>query len=208
MKKILAIAIVAVITVALCISASAKINIDRLFINLNHMDGTSVLADDPVEIAVGDKLYILGWAYGDASNLKEMVYSLDGGANVTLPDNYRDRADVAAAFGLDESFGVHAGFGHDAEAEGGLLELTGIDQLKDGTYVLTIKAIYNDGTEESFNDINLKVGTGVKADDPEPTQPSDPTPTTNPTTADASVIAIAAVACIALAGVVVAKKVR
>ena len=208
MKKILAIAIVAVLTLALCISASAKVNIDRLFINLNHMDGTSVLNDDPVEIAVGDKLYILGWAYGDASNLKEMTYSLDGGANVALDDNYRDRADVAAAFGLDESFGVHAGFGHDTEEEGGLLELKGIDQLKDGTYVLTIKAIFNDGTEEAYEkDINLKVGTGVKADDPEPTQPSDPTPT-NPTTADASVIAIAAVACIALAGVVVAKKVR
>ncbi len=40
------------------------------------------------------------------------------------------------------------------------------------------------------------------------TPADDPTPTDNPGTADASVIAIAAVACIALAGVVVAKKVR
>ena len=43
----------------------------------------------------------------------------------------------------------------------------------------------------------------------EPAAPSDnPTPADNPGTADASVIAIAAVACVALAGVVVAKKVR
>ncbi len=43
----------------------------------------------------------------------------------------------------------------------------------------------------------------------EPTAPvDDPTPAENPGTADASVIAIAAVACIALAGVVVAKKVK
>ena len=41
-----------------------------------------------------------------------------------------------------------------------------------------------------------------------PSQPSQPSQPTNPTTADASVIAIAAIGCLALAGIVVAKKVR
>ena len=59
-----------------------------------------------------------------------------------------------------------------------------------------------------FADENdAKAYTGPK--EGEPTAPIDnPTPPDTPGTADASVIAIAAVACIALAGVVVAKKVR
>ena len=60
------------------------------------------------------------------------------------------------------------------------------------------------------NEDDAKAYTGPAADD-QPTAPDTPaTPDTpsNPDTADASVIAIAAVACVALAGVVVAKKVR
>ncbi len=52
---------------------------------------------------------------------------------------------------------------------------------------------------------NLKITAAEEASGDD--QPSDPTPV-NPGTADAAVIAIAAVACIALAGVVIAKKVR
>jgi hypothetical protein len=52
----------------------------------------------------------------------------------------------------------------------------------------------------------------VKTDNGSTSEPSDPgepsAPATNPDTADAAVIAIAAVACIALAGVVIAKKVK
>ncbi|MBQ7700722.1 MAG: hypothetical protein IJT49_10340 [Clostridia bacterium] len=156
MKKILAIAIVAVMAVALCVSASAALNIDKLGVNDNTYPGTGNFKDaETLEVNAGDKLYILGWAYGEASNLKEIVYALDDGADVACPDNYRDRADVAAAFGLDESFGVHAGFGHDNEEEGGLLELTGA-AAKAGTFVLHIKAVYNDGTSET-RDYNLVV---------------------------------------------------
>ncbi|MBP5207824.1 MAG: hypothetical protein J6330_05155, partial [Clostridia bacterium] len=51
------------------------------------------------------------------------------------------------------------------------LELIGIDQLKDGTYKLTVKAIFADDSTET-KDYNLKVGTGVNAEDPEPAQPA------------------------------------
>ncbi|MBQ7700720.1 MAG: hypothetical protein IJT49_10330 [Clostridia bacterium] len=211
MKKILAIAIVAVMAIALCVSASANLNIDRIFVNADErIDGaeaTDVKANDPIEINAGDKVYILGWAYGEASNLKAIVYSIDDGADVACSDVYRDRADVAGAFGLDESFGVHAGFGTDTKAEdgtGGMMELTGIGSVAAGDHKLTLKAIYNDDTSE-VKDYNLKVSGEAKAEDP---KGEDEPATTNPTTADASVIAIAAVACIALAGIVVAKKVR
>ena len=208
MKKILAIAIVAIMTVALCVSAAANLNIDRIFVNANVMaEGTDVKENDPIEANVGDKLYILGWAYGEASNLKEIVYSLDEGEDVACPDNYRDRADVAATFQIDESFGVHAGFGHDTAEEGGLLELPGAT-AKAGEFVLHIKAVYNDGTDE-VKDFNLKVSGEAKAEDPKGDETKgEDKPADNPKTADASVIAIAAVACVALAGVVVAKKVK
>ena len=232
MKKILAIAVAAIITVALCVSASANYSLDRLFVNQN--DRVVGDADDPTkatnptaesyEINAGDKLYIIGWAFGAESNLKKIVYTVNGGDNVELPDLYRDRTDVATAFSVDASLGVHAGFGFDDAASGGMLELTGIDKLAAGTYDIEIKAIYNDDSEEVFNNPQSGLGTfkltvkgeapadtpadDTKAETPTTEQPEQPEQPSNPQTADASVIAIAAVACIALAGVVVAKKVR
>ena len=169
MKKILAIAIVAVMAVALCVSASANLNIDRIFVNANVMtEGTDVKDNDPIEANVGDKLYILGWAYGEASNLKEIVYSLDDGADVACPDNYRDRDDVAGVLGVDAALCKHGGFGHDEAENGGLLELPGAT-AKAGTFALHIKAVYNDGTSET-KDYNLSVSGSapveeVKSDD-------------------------------------------
>ncbi|MBQ7700721.1 MAG: hypothetical protein IJT49_10335 [Clostridia bacterium] len=173
MKKILAIAVVVVMTAALCLSASATLNIDRIHVNNNELDKTAnVMNDDPIEINKGDKLYTLGWAYSE-TNLKKIVYQIDGGADVDCPDIYRDRPDVAAAFGLDESLGSHAGFGtNDTSADEngnpkpGMLNLPGIEALDAGEYKLTIKAIYQDDTSES-KDFNLKiVAGGAQAEEP------------------------------------------
>ena len=207
MKKILAVILAAVFSAALCVAASAQFSLDRLNINANTL---TTMPDDPiktadeVKIAVGDKLYILGWAMNTEtnSNLKEVVYTIDG-AEKKCADNYRDRPGLCEYFGMaDNSLNRHAGIGTDENA----FELTGIDKLGDGTYKMAIIAKYEDGTTEDLKpEFTLVVGTGEnKAEDP---APADPTPS-NPDTADASVIAIAAVACIALAGVVVAKKVR
>ena len=210
MKKIFAIVIVAALALSLCIGASARLNIDRIFVNANTLaEGTDVKDGAQIEINGGDKLYILGWAFGEESNLKEIVYSLDDGDDVACPDNYRDRTDVAGVLGVEADLCLHGGFGHDTAEEGGMLELPGVGK-KGGTYVLHITAIYNDGTRES-NDYTLVVS-GDAAEGADDTKAEDPGATTgaeqNPATADASVIAIAAVACIALAGVVVAKKVK
>ena len=202
MKKILAVILAAVFSAALCVAASAQFSLDRLNINANTL---TTMPDDPiktadeVKIAVGDKLYILGWAMNTEtnSNLKEVVYTIDG-AEKKCADNYRDRPGLCEFFGMaDNSLNRHAGFGTDENA----LELTGIDQLGDGTYKMAVLAKYEDGTTEALKpEFTLVVGTGEnKAEDPTPS---------NPETADTSVIAIAAVACIALAGVVVAKKVK
>ena len=208
MKKILAIAIVAVLTVALCISASAKTSLDRVSVNHNVLtEMGNDISDGTLTIAKGDKVYILGWALNDETNstLKEVVWTCDGKV-MTCADNYRDRADVAQYFGLDAALGTHAGIGQDDNA----FELTGMDRLGDGTYAVEIKAIYNDGTEEILGNgaaaFTLVVGTGVASEDPGE-QPGEQ-PGENPGSGDAAIIAIAAVGCVALAGVVIAKKVK
>lgn len=200
MKKVLAVMIVAIMAIALCVSASANYSLDRVQINNKTLgDGTDPLnlARANVAIKPGDKLYIIGWAYGTAK-LDKIVYTVNGGQAVECTGEYRDRSDLVAAFGAGvPAGGEHAGFGLD---EDGMMELTGIDQLAEGTYKIAIKAIYADGSEEAFNneaapgEFTLTISENVQ--------------TGNPTTADASVIAIAAVACVALAGVVIAKKVK
>ena len=172
MKKILAIAIVTIMTFALCIGASATINVDKLGINdTEYRGGADNFRDsNPIEIAVGDKIYLLGWAYGTA-HLTKLVWSVDDGADHECSNNYRDRYEITPILGIDEALGENAGFGHDTNDQGGMLELIGIDQLKDGTYKLTVKAIFADDSTET-KDYNLKVGTGVNAEDPEPSQPA------------------------------------
>ena len=167
MKKILAIAIVAVLAVALCVSASAKTSLDRLVINADTLtpdDETNLRNAEEVKIEKGDKLYILGWAYNadSNSNLKEVVYMIDG-KEVKCADNYRDRTDVANAMGVAAELGTHAGIGKDD----GAFELVGVDKLGDGTYTMSIVAVYNDGSKEDLKgDFTLVVGTGVSSGEP------------------------------------------
>ena len=201
MKKILAVAIVAIMTVALCISASATLNIDRIFIDHNVMAGGEDVKGSAITINAGQKLFILGWAANPDGKLIEIVYTVDGGADVKCPDNYRDRADVVSAGIAAADGGAHAGFGHDTEEEGGLLELTGIDKLNGGTYQIAIKAVYANDAAPDLYEFTLTVEGELPAEQTE--QPSE-----NPPSGDAAIIAIAAVGCVALAGVVVAKKVR
>ena len=163
MKKIIALAIIAVMMVALCIGVSARASIDRLTINNNTLptmpdDETNLRNNDEIRIAKGDKLFMLGWAINvdTSSTLKEVVYTIDG-TEYACADNYRDRGDVAAYLGVDGSLGTHAGIGHDENA----FELVGIDGLNDGSYAFSIVAKYQDGTSEVINkEYTLIVGNG------------------------------------------------
>ncbi|MBO4422516.1 MAG: hypothetical protein J5879_03690 [Clostridia bacterium] len=152
MKKIIAIALTVVMAAALCMNASAVLNIDRIYVNHNELDGGLDVKDSSeINIKEGDKLYTLGWAVNLAtsSNMKEIVYCIDDGEDVKCPENYKDRDDVATALKIPAALGVHAGFGYNKIADGGMFELAGIDKLSVGSYTLTIKAIYNDGTVET-----------------------------------------------------------
>ena len=212
MKKILAIAIIAVMTVVLCISASARYSLDRLYVNYNDRlvaEGEGQSSANPAEAAytiqAGDKIYIIGWAVSDAG-LDKIVYTVNGGSNIACVGGYRDRPDVANAFSLPAEAGVGAGFGFDKAEDGGMLELTGIDRLKAGTYEIVIKALFKDGSEEIFDTTTgggLGVFTLTVEGEIQGEEPSEPSPTS-----DAAIIAIAAVGCVALAGVVVAKKAK
>jgi hypothetical protein len=174
MKKIIALTVVAILTIALCISASAQHSFDRLYVNENTLtagDGlpkTSVDEDTglvhfDVEIQPGDKMYMLGWVVDleGESTVSEVYYTIDGAVKA-CDANYRDRGDVAQYLGVDAALGANAGIGHDDNA----FEFTGIDQLTDGTYVMTVVAKFVSGSEEQLAEINLKVGTGVKPEQP------------------------------------------
>ena len=170
MKKILAIVIVAVLALALCIGASAQTSLDRVSVNHNVLAemGTDITEEGTLTIAKGDKVYILGWALNreTASNLKEVVYTIDG-KEYKCADNYRDRPGLANAIGESNTdLDTHAGIGQDDNA----FELTGIDKLGDGTYDVEILAKYEDGSSEIMGNgkgaFTLVVGTGVNSGEP------------------------------------------
>ncbi len=170
MKKILAIVIVAVLALALCIGASAQTSLDRVSVNHNVLAemGTDITEEGTLTIAKGDKVYILGWALNreTASNLKEVVYTIDG-KEYKCADNYRDRPGLANAIGESNTdLDTHAGIGQDDNA----FELTGIDKLGDGTYDVEILAKYEDGSSEIMGNgkgaFTLVVGTGINSGEP------------------------------------------
>lgn len=174
MKKFIALTVVAILTIALCISASAKHSFDRLYLNENTLSaGNGIAATQvdeetgivyyDVEMQPGDMLYMLGWVVDavGTENMTEVYYKIDGAAK-TCADNYRDRGDVAEAFKLDVARGTHAGVGQDDNA----FAFTGLDQLGDGTYLMEVFAKFTDGSEEQLAEINLVVGTGVKPEQP------------------------------------------
>ena len=156
MKKILAIAIVVIMTVALCVSANALLNLDRVSINastLGEMKGNDIV-DGALNIAKGDKVYILGWAFTSGAKLKEIVYTING-KECKCDDNYIPRTDLTSHGAPDE--GAHAGIGSNEAA----FELTGIDKLDKGTYEASIIARYEDGTEDVYAGLKKIVVGGV-----------------------------------------------
>ena len=217
MKKILAIAIVVVMTAALCLTASAihnpddtttvwfdretlNISWDTIYVNgVSHIDlgwgndGSAhqvLAANYPASAADIETFTIRGWAGLKDGTVAQWGYKINEGSPVFDDGFTREAEDPVKAAGGDARFEIVVPVNNSAEP-----------------ILITAVAKGEDGNVYDFIEFSLGGQYVAKADDPEPTQPSDPTPT-NPGTADASVIAIAAVACIALAGVVVAKKVR
>ena len=205
MKKILAIAIVAILALALCIGASANsmTSADQVTNvagadnapekNLAKFGGNDSNGTDLGDISdkVPDqKLYLWGWFTTSDAKIEKFGYRYGDNKAVIESEKYETGADViGAGASIAGDTGETSRFLIEVPVvKGENVELYGVVKLADGTVQDIWKVTY----------------TSTVGADPAAQQQVDD----NPDTADASVIAIAAVACIALAGVVVAKKVR
>ncbi|MBQ7698901.1 MAG: hypothetical protein IJT49_00995 [Clostridia bacterium] len=215
MKKAFAGIITVVLSVVLCLSASAAVN-------SNH------LIDEGFPRFNGDESEwdVFGWTVVD-TKVVAMGYKLDGG-DIVWADESVDVRETAAKVEPNDCF-------EDLELDRAIIDMSLSNGLENfygyrihitldtsnmakGEHQLEVVVKYEDGTEgnpfrESVIQITktkAAVNGGEqnngenKADDPAKEDPQ----TVNPGTADAAVIAAAAVAAIALAGVVTAKKIQ
>ena len=172
MKKIFAVAIMVIMTLALAVNAFANVGFDAMYADVNVLQwnedktpNAGLVAAETVEIEVGQKLYILGWFAQPGKTVDKVVWTLDG-EEKECADNYRDRTEIITVPGFKEAgFAandfIKSGFGHDDAANGGLMELLGVDALTDGTYKASILGKFTDGTTETIKaEFTLKVGTG------------------------------------------------
>ena len=201
MKKILAIAIVAVMAVALCVSANAASLVNHSFdtIYVNDLDNPAVnngqakawSEENPINDEVS-KLRVRGWAHVDESTIAAFGYKVDEGTPVFSADFIFDRPDVQDAFKVA------------ADVANGFDITLDVANVGKGEHTVTILVKAADDSEievTSFAFTQKLEGDGSGDVSGTPAE-------ANPKTADAAVIAIAAVAVVALAGVVVAKKVK
>ena len=203
MKKILAVAIVAVMAVVLCVSASAASlvnhSFDTIYVNdidnpvVNNGQAKAWSEENPIDAEI-TKLRVRGWAHVDESTIAAFGYKVDDGEGVFSADYIFDRPDVQAAFQVA------------ADVANGFDITLDLANVGKGAHTITILVKAADGDVIEVTDFQVTQqlegdGSGDVSGTPAPV-------TTNPTTGDAAVIAIAAVAVVALAGVVVAKKVK
>lgn len=137
----------------------------------------------------GPSIQLRGWAIIDGDEIDDMGYRVDDNTPVL-------------GFLEERSAEIVSVMGSDLAKTNGFNVTFSTDDLSAGEHTVHVVVKTKGG---AFLDINKDdqdgfkvVGTGSAGDNP----------SENPGTADASVIAIAAVACIALAGVVIAKKVK
>ncbi len=213
MKKILAIAIVAVLTVALCVYASAD---DTITVDLSDATGNI-----DVQIVDGKVVCTTNgadpWVSIPVDNIDTNEYgffTVRYSATKEVGSNNTYLMDTEKNPNYSGTEGTWHGHGMGGTADGAVHEKTyeiAVDfPAMVGTTLTGVRFTCCGETDGVFTVESLVFSKEApKAETPsEPSEPTQPSEPTNPGTADASVIAIAAVACVALAGVVVAKKVR
>ena len=200
MKKILAVAIIAIMTVVLCVSASATSlvnhSFDTIYVNdtenpvVNNGQAKAWSEENPINEEI-TALRVRGWAHLDGSTIAAFGYKVDDGEGVFSADYIFDRPDVQAAFqvaaDVANGFDVTLDLSNVGAGEHTITILVkgADDEVVEVTNFVVTQKLAGDGS----GDVS---GAGAEA----------------PKTADAAVIAVAAVAVVALAGIVVAKKVR
>lgn len=109
MKKILAITIVAVMAIALCVSANAASlvnhSFDTIYVNdlenpaVNNGQAKAWSEENPIDTEI-TALRVRGWAHVDESTIEAFGYKVDDAATVFSADYIFQRDDVQAAFGV------------------------------------------------------------------------------------------------------------
>ena len=145
MKKVFALVTVIALTVVLSAGAFAQVNLDRLFVNANELgsDSPNLYSKKLIVIDPGDKIFILGWAIKNGTNLDKVYYKVDGKEmECDGTDSYIPRDDVAGFLGIPGEFGQRSAVGSNTS----MMELLGIDELKEGEYTVEIIARFLDET--------------------------------------------------------------
>ena len=209
MKKILAVALAAIMMVALVVVASAihnpedtttvwmnkdefKMSWDTIFINgQSHMalgwgdDGSAagkLEANQPLNAADIETFTIRGWAGLIDGTVAVWGYKINEGAPVFDESFTKPTEDPVIAAGGDSRFEI-------------------VVPVNKPTAPTLITAVAKDEAGNVYDFIEFSLNGQYEGAPAE--QPGEPAPT-----GDVAIIAIAAVGCVALAGVVVAKKVK
>lgn len=159
MKKAIAVLTILVLSFVLVIGSYA--GLDAMYANENVLKWNGQVPDaglayaKTVHIDPGQKLYILGWAAVNGTNLEKIYWKLDGVAK-DCSDKYIDRADLATVGAIsDAAYGTHAGFGNNDD----MMELIGVDDLAEGAYKAVIIAKFANNTEQDvMPEFDLIVG--------------------------------------------------
>ena len=135
--------------------------LDSLQVNNNiysHSDGFA--ENDVINIDPGDKMFILGWAIKDGTNVDRIIWTVDGNEK-ECADLYRARPDAIDAlntrfdYNIDLIYAQKSGFGFDDD----MMELIGADELANGMYIVSIRAVFEDDTYITIKeDFQLVVG--------------------------------------------------
>ncbi len=213
MKKFLALAIVAVITVALCVSASAsaalRVDADKLYELFENNTGANTVTAEKKDgyvtfTASGDDPF---FAFPEPLNpgvdaKYAVVKYRTGDEGVNTIDFYLKIAEPHAQ---------SAGLTRDGEWHFVVVDLSkpfpeSMDSIWDGT-IARLDPMTGSVNGKSI-DIAFIEFYASEAEANEAASEGAPEEPSNPGSGDAAIIAIAAVGCIALAGAVVAKKVK
>ncbi len=159
MKKVLAIITVVALALALCVSSFAAL--DCVYVNVNTLQfkdsavDAGYVGDSTINIDPGDKIYILGWAVKNGTNLDYVYWTVDGEAKSTDgTDSYLPRPDVAGVLQVSADYAQRSSIG----ANTAMMELLGADELANGKYSCTIVAKYQNEETEILKAFTLQVG--------------------------------------------------
>ena len=214
MKKILALLIIAVMTVALCVSAAAaspvlRVDADKLYELFENNTGANTVSAEKKDgyvtfTAAGDDPF-----FGFPEPLNPGVDAKYAVVKYRTSDEGVNTIDFYLK--IAEPHAQSEGIVRDGEWHFVVMDLSkpfpeSMDTLWDGT-IARFDPMTGSVTGKSIDIAYFEFYTS-EADAQAATRDAAPAEPSNPGSGDAAIIAIAAVGCVALAGVVVAKKVK